>query len=57
MSDSVTTPHEHIIKSYDAELSRLLGEITRMGELAGEQLAMAAEAVEERNSDLARKGK
>ena len=45
--------HEHIIKSYDAELTRLLDEITRMGQLAREQLAMAAEAVEERNSDLA----
>ncbi|MCQ4163807.1 phosphate signaling complex protein PhoU [Tahibacter harae] len=45
--------HEHIIKSYDAELARLLDEITRMGQLAREQLAMAAEAVEERNSDLA----
>ena len=48
-----TTTHEHIIKSYDAELTRLLDEITRMGQLAREQLAMAAEAVEERNSDLA----
>lgn len=45
--------HEHIIKSYDAELARLLDEITRMGQLAREQLAMAAEAVEDRNSDLA----
>jgi phosphate transport system protein len=52
MSGTVTT-HEHIIKSYDAELTRLLNEISRMGHLAGEQLAMAAAAVEERNSELA----
>jgi phosphate transport system protein len=48
-----TASHEHIIKSYDAELTRLLTEITRMGQLAREQLALAAAAVEERNSDLA----
>lgn len=48
-----TASHEHIIKSYDAELGRLLNEIVRMGQLAGEQLALAAAAVDERNSDLA----
>ena len=27
------TPHDHIVKQYDAELARLTGEIARMGEL------------------------
>ncbi|UXI67204.1 phosphate signaling complex protein PhoU [Tahibacter amnicola] len=51
----MTDPHaaEHIIKSYDTELSRLLDEIARMGLLAREQLADASVAVAERDSELA----
>ncbi|MBL8296875.1 MAG: phosphate signaling complex protein PhoU [Rhodanobacteraceae bacterium] len=48
-----TAAHEHIIKSYDTELTRLLTEITSMGQLASEQLKLAATAVEERDSELA----
>ena len=51
----MTEPHsgEHISKSYDAELARLIEEILRMGGLAREQLSAASEAVEDRDSDLA----
>ncbi|MEO8670399.1 MAG: phosphate signaling complex protein PhoU [Tahibacter sp.] len=45
--------NEHTSKRYDAELARLIDEIVRMGALAAEQLASAAEAVDERNSELA----
>jgi phosphate transport system protein len=46
---------EHIVKSYDAELKRLTGEIQRMGELALEQLDAAIDAVMDRDSDAAMK--
>ncbi len=38
----------HIVKSYDAELNRLTGEIVRMGELARAQLKAAIAAVASR---------
>ena len=45
--------HEHISKSYDVELSRLIDEIVRMGRIAAEQLASAADAMALRDSELA----
>src|SRR5580765_4886086 len=44
---------EHIIKSYDEELSRLSKMIVEMGGLAESQLAAAIEAVVKRDSALA----
>lgn len=44
---------EHIVKSYDEELSRLTGEIQRMGDLALRELEASIDSVVERNSDLA----
>jgi phosphate transport system protein len=44
---------EHIIKSYDQELSRLNNIIIEMGGMAESQLAGAMEAVASRDSDLA----
>ena len=45
--------HEHISKSYDAELARLIEEIVRMGKVAADQLANASLAVANRDGDLA----
>ena len=47
--------HEHISKSYDAELGRLIDEIVRMGRLAAEQLAAATDAVTLRDTALAQR--
>jgi phosphate transport system protein len=44
---------EHIIKSYDEELTRLNKMIVEMGGLAESQLAAAIEAVSRRDSELA----
>ncbi len=44
---------EHIIKSYDEELSRLSKMIVEMGGLAESQLAAAIDAVAKRDSELA----
>jgi len=46
--------HEHIVKSYDSELERLYGEITRMGEIAVAQLDAAIDALVRRDSKAAR---
>src|SRR5437867_11833838 len=46
---------EHIIKSYDEELSRLSKRIVEMGGLAESQRAAAIEAVIKRDSELARR--
>ena len=46
---------DHIVKSYDEELKRLIGEIQRMGDLALAQLDAAIGAVVERDSDMAMK--
>jgi phosphate transport system protein len=51
MSDTGT---EHIIKSYDSELSRLTGEIVRMGELSVLQLEAAIDVLERRDEGAAR---
>jgi phosphate transport system protein len=55
-------PHEnpmsnetHIIKSYDGELTRLTGEIVRMGELSVKQLEAAIDVVERRDERAAQR--
>jgi phosphate transport system protein len=47
--------HEHIVKSYDSELERLYGEITRMGEIAIAQLDAAIDALSRRDSKAAQR--
>ncbi|MEP7186519.1 MAG: phosphate signaling complex protein PhoU [Rhodanobacter sp.] len=44
---------DHIIKSYDDELTRLTGEIVRMGELAVTQLEAAIDVLERRDERAA----
>ncbi len=46
---------EHIIKSYDDELTRLTGEIVRMGELSVTQLEAAIDVVERRDGQAAQR--
>ena len=46
---------DHIIKSYDGELTRLTGEIVRMGELAVSQLVAAIDVVERRDDRAAQR--
>ena len=48
----MSTSKEHIIKSYDEELTRLTGEIVRMGELAVSQLRAAIDVVERRDERM-----
>src|SRR5690348_1607627 len=50
-----TIPHDHIVKSYDAEIKRLTGEITAMGELAATQLDAAMDALGKRDSRAAQR--
>jgi phosphate transport system protein len=45
--------HEHIVKSYDAELARLDGEIRRMGEIATAQLDAAMDVLVKRDGAAA----
>ena len=47
--------HDHIVKSYDAELARLTGEIVAMGECAVAQLDEAMDALERRDNGRARR--
>jgi phosphate transport system protein len=49
-----TESHEHIVRSYDDELTRLTGEIVDMGERAVAQLAAAMDALHRRDSAAAR---
>jgi phosphate transport system protein len=49
------TTHDHIVKSFDSELQRLYGEITRMGEIAAAQLEAAIDALGRRDSGAARR--
>ncbi|TAL90569.1 MAG: phosphate signaling complex protein PhoU [Rhodanobacter sp.] len=51
----MTTSKDHIIKSYDAELSRLTGEIVHMGELSVKQLEAAIDVVERRDERAAQR--
>ena len=46
---------EHIIKSYDSELTRLTGEIVRMGELSVTQLEAAIDVVDRRDERAAQR--
>jgi phosphate transport system protein len=47
--------HDHIVKSYDAEIKRLVGEITRMGDLAAAQIDAAMDALGKRDSRAAQR--
>jgi len=49
----MNNPHDHIVKSYDEEQRRLLGEILRMGEMAAAQLEAALDVVERRDDKAA----
>ncbi|GAP65430.1 phosphate uptake regulator, PhoU [Mizugakiibacter sediminis] len=51
----MSTPHDHILKSYDTELARLTGEIVRMGELAVNQLEAAIDVLMRRDSKAAQR--
>jgi phosphate transport system protein len=51
----MSMPREHIIKSYDDELTRLTGEIVRMGELAVSQLEASIDVVERRDERAAQR--
>ncbi|KRE89439.1 PhoU family transcriptional regulator [Frateuria sp. Soil773] len=46
---------EHIIKSYDSELTRLTGEIVRMGELSVSQLESAIDVIDRRDDRAAQR--
>jgi phosphate transport system protein len=46
-------PHDHIVKSYDEERQRLIGEIMRMGEMSVAQLDAALDVVERRDDKAA----
>ena len=46
-------PSEHIVKSFDSELERLYGEITRMGEIATAQLDAAIDVMIRRDTKAA----
>ena len=47
--------NDHIVKSYDEEQQRLVGEIVRMGEMAVAQLHAALDVVERRDDSAARR--
>ena len=49
----MATGHEHIVKRYDDELTRLTDEIVRMGEMAASQLTGAMDVLERRDSRAA----
>jgi phosphate transport system protein len=52
----MTAPtHDHLVKSYDEEMSRLTGEIAAMGELAAKQLEAAMDALGKRDSKAAQR--
>ncbi|MFT3756063.1 MAG: phosphate signaling complex protein PhoU [Pseudoxanthomonas sp.] len=50
----MTTPHDHIVKSYDEEQRHVSAEILRMGEMAAAQLEAALDVVERRDDNAAR---
>jgi phosphate transport system protein len=50
-----TPTHDHIVKSYDAEIERLSAEIAAMGELAIAQLEAAMNALVKRDSRAAQR--
>src|ERR1700733_1720259 len=51
MSDST----EHLVKSFDNDLKRLRDMLTEMGGIVESQVAMAAEAIMDRDSSIAMK--
>jgi phosphate transport system protein len=51
----MNTGTDHIIKSYDSELTRLTGEIVRMGELATTQLEASIDVLERRDERAAQR--
>ena len=51
----MNTGTDHIIKSYDSELTRLTGEIVRMGELSVSQLEAAIDVLERRDERAAQR--
>ena len=51
----MNTSKDHIIKSYDTELTRLTGEIVRMGQLSVRQLEAAIDVVERRDERAAQR--
>ena len=53
--NTTTQPHDHLVKSYDEEMSRLTGEIAAMGELAARQLEAAMDALGKRDSKAAQR--
>jgi phosphate transport system protein len=53
--NTTTTTHEHIVKSFDEEMSRLTGEIAAMGELSVKQLEAAMDALGKRDSRAAQR--
>ncbi len=48
-------PNDHIVKSYDEEQQRLVGEIVRMGEMAVAQLHAALDVLDRRDDNAARR--
>lgn len=48
-------PHDHIVRSYDEERTRLRDEILRMGTMAAAQLEAALDVVERRDDGAARR--
>ena len=48
-------PHDHIVRSYDEESTRLRDEILRMGNMAAAQLEAALDVVERRDAGAARR--
>ena len=51
----MTTPNDHIVKSYDEEQHRLVAEIVRMGEMSVAQLEAALDVIERRDESAARR--
>ncbi len=48
-----TQPRDHIVKSYDEERRRIIGEILRMGEMSAAQLEAALDVVQRRDDRAA----
>ena len=51
----MSTPNEHIVKSYDEEQQRLMAEIVQMGETAVAQLEAALDVIDKRDENAARR--
>jgi phosphate transport system protein len=53
--NTTASTHDHIVKGFDEEMSRLTGEIAAMGELAVKQLEAAMDALGKRDSKAAQR--